>query len=474
MSRNVLILLWRTAELLAVYCGEGQVRLAGRVPCLGRDARSAVEELLGAVRTSGVSIPADVRLLLGYALFRSWQLPLRSRRKALQSLELLMDGEFPFENEALEHRTVFCGRQSGGLRALSVSVLRESFEQRLSALRELGIEPSFVTAEPLPELMTLPAELRRSTVLFVTLKGDHGYAVVMDHGRPRNIVRFSAGKGTENLASSLKFVLHGQDVQKLAVHGEGRRSAEELGKALNLPLVSAGLDVFDAGVQEPEGWRESAEAVLRMPMPGTLAWIRRSFDIPLFQNRAARTEFSACSRAVLAVACGVLLVAAAWMSSVWAEDMAFRKAADRYEAEARSAALKAVPQLRRQMTLGQLESALRGRLEERAGAQTQEGGWIMPFLQAVHGSVPQSSHIQLDSLRTDSSRQGAFTAALSGTVGEYQDVNAFRDALAAKPGVREVRVVQAVSRSTGQDRTGGGTSLPISFELQILLEGQGR
>ena len=158
------------------------------------------------------------------------------------------------------------------------------------------------------------------------------------------------------------------------------------------------------------------------------------------------------------------------MGSILAEDMALRKAAARYEAEARAAAVKAVPQLRRQMTLGQMESALRGRLKESSSVQAQSGGWVMPLLQAVHSAVPQGGRIQIDSLRGDTSRQGGQTAALSGTAADYQLVDAFRDALAAMPGVRDVRVVQAVNRSAGK----GGAPSSVGFELQLLLEEQGR
>ena len=158
------------------------------------------------------------------------------------------------------------------------------------------------------------------------------------------------------------------------------------------------------------------------------------------------------------------------MGSILAEDMALRKAAARYEAEARAAAVKAVPQLRRQMTLGQMESALRGRLKESSSVQAQSGGWVMPLLQAVHSAVPQGGRIQIDSLRGDTSRQGGQTAALSGTAADYQLVDSFRDALAAMPGVSDVRVVQAVNRSAGK----GGASPSVGFELQLLLEEQGR
>ena len=102
--------------------------------------------------------------------------------------------------------------------------------------------------------------------------------------------------------------------------------------------------------------------------------------------------------------------------------------------------------------------------------QAQSGGWVMPLLQAVHSAVPQGGRIQIDSLRGDTSRQGGQTAALSGTAADYQLVDSFRDALAAMPGVSEVRVVQAVNRSAGK----GGASPSVGFELQLLLEEQGR
>ena len=102
--------------------------------------------------------------------------------------------------------------------------------------------------------------------------------------------------------------------------------------------------------------------------------------------------------------------------------------------------------------------------------KTSHGGWVMPLLQAVHSAVPQGGRIQIDSLRGDTSRQGGQTAALSGTAADYQLVDSFRDALAAMPGVRDVRVVQAVNRSAGK----GGASSSVGFELQLLLEEQGR
>ena len=82
MSRSVLVLLWRTAELLAVDCAAGQSRLVGHVACAGRDARSAAGELLDAVKSSGYTVPEDVRLLVGDALFRSWNLPLPAGSRA--------------------------------------------------------------------------------------------------------------------------------------------------------------------------------------------------------------------------------------------------------------------------------------------------------------------------------------------------------------------------------------------------------
>lgn len=467
MSRSVLVLLWRTAELLAVHCASGQPRLLGRAQCAGKDARSIAEELADSLRASGFAAPADIRLLVGDALFRSWHFPLRSRRKAAQSLELLLDGEFPFESEALEHKVFFCGGKSGGLSAQSVSVVRQSLAEKLEALREQGLEPGMVTAEPLPELMALPAEARRSPLLFVSLKGGHGYAAVLEQGRPQKIVRIAAGSEAEKLAASLQLVLCGQKVQKLLAFGCDGDTQQKLARSLSLPLASAGLD---ASGQEG-GWRESAGAAARMPQPGTLAWMRRPFDLPLFKSRSAKASPLAHSRPLMAAACGLLLVSGAWMASVLAEDMALRKAAARYEEQARAAALKAAPQLRRQMTLGQMESALRGRLKESSGVQAQSGGWVMPFLQAVHGSVPQGGGLLLDSLRADTSRQGSVTAALSGSAAGYQQVEAFRDALAAMPGVREARVVQAANRGAAKDK---GSPLAVGFELQLLLEEQGR
>ena len=469
MSRSVLVLLWRTAELLAVDCAAGQSRLVGHVACAGRDARSAAGELLDAVKSSGYTMPEDVRLLVGDALFRSWSLPLRSRRKASQSLELLLDGEFPFESEALEHKVFFCGKDKGGLSALSVSVVRHSLAEKMEALRELGVRPGMVTAEPLPELMAAPLEARRASVLFVSLKGAQSYAAVLEQGRPQKIVSFAASGEASRLAANLQ-LLRGHKGQKLLVHGGDAETRQELARALGIPLISSPFHALPGGDEQENGWRESAESVIRMPQPGTMAWMRRPFDMPFFQSRGAGGVSPACSRTLAVAACGLLLASGAWMGSILAEDMALRKAAARYEAEARAATVKAVPQLRRQMTLGQMESALRGRLKESSSVQAQSGGWVMPLLQAVHSAVPQGGRIQIDSLRGDTLRQGGQTAALSGTAADYQLVDSFRDALAAMPGVSEVRVVQAVNRSAGK----GGASPSVGFELQLLLQEQGR
>lgn len=467
MPKDSLILLWRLEKLLAVHCSGGQFRLVGNVACEGRDARTVAGELLEEVRQCG-PVPADIRLLIGDALFRSWQLPFRTARKARQALGLLLDGEFPFESDALEHRHLFCGKGSQGLDALTVSVFRSSLDEKLDALAELGMSPALVTAAPLPELLALPAEARRKSILVVLMEDGQATVAAMQKGSPRKIVRIS-GAGSlsaENLAASLQMALHGHKASALLVRGMAAAHASALADALGLPLLAPG--------DGKEYWWRSAEAVMALPQPGSWAWLRRAFDIPFFQRQAQKGTSAALPRPLLIAACGLMVASAAWMGSVFAEDMALRKAAARYEAEARQIAQKAVPQMRKGMTLGQIESSLKARLAESAENKGQVKSWALPLLHAIHASYPQGARLQFDNLRAEMSRQGTVGVAVSGTAAEYQDVNAFRDALAGMPGIREVRVVQAANRggakAKGQDAR---HALPIGFELQLQFEEQG-
>ncbi len=467
MPKDALILLWRLEKLLAVHCSGGQFRLLGNIACGGRDARTVAGELLEELRQYG-PVPADVRLLIGDAMFRSWQLPFRTARKAKQALGLLLDGEFPFESEALEHRNLFFGKGAQGLDALTVSVFRSSLDEKLDALAELGISPALVTAAPLPELLALPAEARRKNILAVLMDEGQATAAAMQKGSPRKIVRL-AGMGSptpENFAASLQMALHGNTASALLVRGMSAERASALGNALGLPLI--------APCDGKEHWRRSAEAVMALPQPGSWAWLRRTFDIPFFQRQARKGTSAALPRPLLIAACGLLFASVAWMGSVFAEDMAMRKAAARYEAEARQTAQKAVPQMRKGMTLGQIESSLRARLAEAAEGKGQVKSWALPLFHAIHASYPQGGRLQFDNLRAEMSRQGIVGVAVSGTAAEYQDVNSFRDALAGMPGIREVRVVQAASRGSAKAKgRDARQALPIGFELQLQFEEQG-
>ncbi len=467
MPKDALILLWRLEKLLAVHCSGGQFRLLGEVACQGRDARTVAGELLEELRQYG-PVPADVRLLMGDAMFRSWQLPFRTVRKAKQALGLLLDGEFPFESEALEHRNLFCGKGSQGLDALTASVFRASLDEKLDALADLGISPALVTIAPLPELLALPAEVRRKSILAVLM--DEGQAIVaaIQKGSPRKIVRLAglASLPPENLAASLQMALHGHKASALLVRGMSAERASALGDALGLPLIAPG--------DGKEYWRRGAEAMMALPQPGSWAWLRSPFDIPFFQRQARKGTSADLPRPLIFAACGLLLASVAWMGSVFAEDMALRKAAARYEAEARQIAQKAVPQMRKGMTLGQIESSLRARLAESMEDKGQVKSWALPLLHAIHASYPQGARLQFDSLRAEMSRQGTVGVAISGTAAEYQDVNSFRDALAGMPGIREVRVVQAANRGAAKAKVQDARqALPIGFELQLQFEEQG-
>ena len=485
-DKDSLILMQTQDDLTAVLCRIGfkkrEVVQLRRIPLTDRTFSEAIRALMEAL--SLPKRPEDVRLCLDAdnTLFRSWSFPFRSRVKIEQALALLLDTEFPFGADGLEHRTAFAASGaragagnagSGGRNAsvLSVSIFRERLTGWLDACAENGLFPRLVTPAPFPLVTALP-KLAGSSLL-VQLQERHAILALLDGNALVRVcpVTLEHSEKTSDatacfptLARDAALMLEGLALrpERLLAYGTPLfRSGTDsrLSEAFALPVTVLGRDLPLCGQMTRLG-ETDADSLLGlcaavMPLPSPM----RQTVFPSFHRKQADTTGN--GGRWLAPLCTALAIGAAFLCSVWAEGNALHRQAQGHETAARDLFRQAVPDVRGTFGPTQMESILKTRIAAMRGPQTEQKAFpVLHLLHSLHAAAPTGTELRLDRITLD-----ARHCTISGTADSYDQINRLRDALTGISGIREAKILNAANQ-TGKNAAAG-----VLFELDLVLEG---
>lgn len=496
MHKNVLSILQVNDELIGAVCAVSSKRVTLRHLCRVRYKRSpdeavpALLESIGMFTGNGGLLETRVCLSAEQALYRIWNFPFRSRNKAEQAIRLLLDSEFPFENSTLVHRlffTAFGSSKMPSTSALSITFPQTVPDSLLDALARQACFPTLVTVNPFPLLLALPAIEKKGVQLLLQLGDQHSVLTLLKEGIIKSICSVGIGRAFvnsrsipqwgnkdpwyllgEQLRREMDLMLEGVPFipERALIHGDCPNSAKQvLAEGLRLPVEVLGqnlpLSRLICGLSEKQADCLSALALAALPAPG--AWRKTA---PSF-HRSPAGEHKKHERLSIRIAAGFLLVAGAWLTSVWAEGYSSARVAAQWESRTQKLFQQAVPEIKGRFGLVQMESILRQRIGERQRSEKNDtASYALLFLRDIHAAVPPSLDIQLDTINMDARRCG-----LTGTAGTYEQVDSFRALLAALPGVGDVHLLNATSRKTNKTMDNRRQSaLPLRVEPRIAFE----
>lgn len=380
-------------------------------------------------------------------------------------------------------------RNGAGESATALSVLR----RELSGLPVLGkLLDRLPASEQQSDVASASCSLllhteERSIALALLHKGRFRHAMLSEAQWPEQPEQESLSRMSGRVLSEMRILADstGLEPERLMVSGSAPLSPQAVAAcaaALRLPVQSVDRLPFSlVGLKDNAvpGIGENSWGpwlpLLGLAASGHVRLFGRSFfpsrSLPFlepiqpdFSPAHARTEAgetrlffkSVWGKSLLWIAA----IGCAWLFALWGHTRYLEARASESDKQMRRMFQQALPEVKGAFNAGQLQSILTERIAALSspskGSPAAAGHSTLEILRTVHALAPRELNITLGGITIDSQR-----CLLVGTGGEYAQVEAFREALAAAPEFSEVRII-AASAQKQQDQ--------IAFELECKIQ----
>lgn len=398
------------------------------------------------------------------AIFRDFSLPPVSARAAKKSVELSLEGDFPFEREQTT-QNIFFWRDVPEKRSYAVVTLapRKTLESWRDALEAAGVDKGAVYFAPWPLLAGLPRFSGAS--LLVILWGENGALAALDkNGLPRRVAQLPesdapAEERAKEIWTQRLFLLSGTSFKPdriIFFAVDAPDISRRLAEISSLPVEVAGRDFPLAGVSDRPGETERERTLAAGLLNSLKLNLRTRFPLKLAANpnRGARLR-----RGILWACAGVLMLCAGLSFSL--DTLARNTRAAALNAAAEKETRAALGDAPKNAGRGRLEAILNSRLTALERGEAKTGFTVLKTLEAIHVAAPPAMKIETRRFTWDNDH-----IRLYGRAGSYEEVNEFKENLAKIAGVTEARVVNAANRGEKGSEPG------VEFELDLTREKQ--
>jgi len=409
----------------------------------------------------GISWDEVVSALPGdTATHRILELPFHDRKRLDQTVPFELESHLPFELDATVIDYQVLGTHTDGTsHVLAVSASKVAVREHLAALAEAGIDPRLVDLASLAALNVVreAAAARPGRLAFVGLDTARTTVALLADGRLTGLRVLSVGLGNGDLERCLREIrwtllalADGAALSALWVGGDAADTPgaiAALGRALGTTPQS--LDTL-ALAAVPIGLR-GKQAAFATPLGLAL---RQTGEVAPFGVDLRRGEFAyhrerealwrGLSRAgMLAVAALVLMVVSFFFD---ARQLEARR--DGFRAEIRSIFSSALPAVRNVVNeKAQLQSEIAALEKQRKlyGGLAPSAPRAVDCLRALTAAVPREVPLDIDELSLDGE-----TLRVRGSTQSYENVEALKRGLAARPEFRNVETKDVRASVDGQ------------------------
>lgn len=471
MAAPSLVLIKNGGNITAVICRHNltscEIKAVFQHPASDDDLGPGLQWLL---KESGASGYADawkgaivVCLAANQGIFHDFELPPASKRKAIKTVSLLLDGEFPVDPDTFMHKTMFVADESKKtIHSITTIIPKALIATWKNALAACGAASMAICLSPWP----LIADMRKLSgpALLIDIAGDAGSISALDQkGRPLGIYQLAPPLSSQERARDIfnqsgmlldGLVFHPAE---LLVYGTGLTLKAALEEQFNLPARMLGEDL---PVREPLGGlrEEDPGRLIAASISRQAFWHR--WKMPVFAFKLRETRDQRFFRRIL------LPVAAALALFVAAGTTFLLDALERTSQSARLRGLMAgqlartLPDAPKNSSVGRLKAILNSRISNMEGADTgMEGKKVLQLLESIHSHAPADLDVDVRRLALDDKH-----LRLYGSAGSFDDVNLFKEIMADIDGINESRIVNAANRNERQ------TGARVEFELDLTRD----
>ena len=427
-------------------------------------------------RGSGGDLAADLRALAAQhgitwdevvsalpgdaATHRILELPFADRKRLDQTVPFELESHLPFElDDTVVDYQVLGARADGASDVLAVSAPKTAVREHLAMLAEAGIDPRLVDLASLAALNVVreAAASRSGRLAYLGLDAERTTVAVLADGRLTGLRVVSSGVGDGDLERCLREIrwtllalAGGEPLATLWVGGgavETPGAVAALGRALGTTPQSLDTLALSAVPVTLRGKQAAFATPLGLALRQTGESVAFGVDLrrgEFAYHREREALWRGLSRAgLLAVAAIVLMVVSFFLD---ARQLEARR--DAVRSEIRSIFTSALPGVRNIVNeKAQLESEIAALEKQRRlyGGLAPSAPRAIDCLRALTAAVPPEVSLDIEELALDGE-----TLRIRGATKSYENVEAVKRGLAARPQFRNVETKDVRASVDGQ------------------------